>query len=194
MHQNQLKQLSIVGLFASTLIGSILSISTLAQTTLNTDSLNTVALASHNSYRTRHKSPAMSLNNSVKATAQSWANTIATTGNFAHSSSTRRNGAGENLYAYYTTGTSIKADVLAKSAVDSWYNEVSKYNYSSPGFSMATGHFTQVVWKGSTALGCGAAQGTKTINNVKYNAFYVVCQYSPAGNIQGRFPQNVLQP
>jgi hypothetical protein len=38
-----------------------------------------------------------------------------------------------------------------------WYNEVSKYDWGSPGYSGITGHFTQVVWKASTELGFGKA-------------------------------------
>lgn len=112
----------------------------------------------------------------------------------AHSSSSQRNGAGENLYASYTTAASIATDTLANSALNSWYGEVAKYNYANPGFAASTGHFTQVVWKSSTQLGCGAAQGTKTINGTEYKAFYVVCHYAPAGNVTGQFPANVLQP
>lgn len=64
-----------------------------------------------------------------------------------------------------------------------WYNEVSSYNYNSPGFSMATGHFTQVVWNASTKLGMGLSVGAK--------GTYCVGQYQPAGNYAGQFPQNV---
>lgn len=162
--------------------------------TINLTTFRSTALSKHNAYRSIHHSPAMTLNNSVNTTAQAWADRLAATGTFAHSSSAQRNGAGENLYVYYTTATSVTSDNLAKGAIDSWYNEVKLYNYAAPGFSSATGHFTQVVWKGSTQLGCGASKGTKTLNGTKFNAFYVVCHYSPAGNVLGKFPANVLKP
>lgn len=164
-----------------------------AQTTSLT-TFRSTALSKHNAYRGIHRSPAMVINNSTNSTAQNWANQLATTGTFTHSSSSQRNGAGENLYVYYTTASAIAPDALAKNAVDSWYNEVKQYNYSAPGFSSATGHFTQVVWKSSNQLGCGTAKGTKTLNGTRFNAFYVVCHYSPAGNVQGQFPANVLKP
>ena len=136
----------------------------------------------------------MVIDDSVNSTAQSWAEYLAANALFQHSSATQRNNAGENLYVSYTTASSIAADTLANQGVTSWYNEVSAYNYATPGFSSQTGHFTQVVWKNSTKLGCGAAKGVKTINGTQYNAFYLVCQYAPAGNVTGQFPENVLKP
>jgi hypothetical protein len=45
---------------------------------------------------------------------------------------------GENLYA--TSGGPVDAYAVVKP----WYDEVSKYDFNNPGFSGATGHFTQV--------------------------------------------------
>lgn len=157
-------------------------------------SLRNASLSSHNTYRTTHRSPAMTLQDSLNTTSQSWAEYLAKSGTMQHSSSEYRNGAGENLYVFYTTSTTVSPLTLADKAVASWYNEISAYNYDVPQFSSGTGHFTQVVWKNSTQLGCGAAQGTKVLNGKTYNAYYVVCQYAPAGNITGQFADNVLRP
>uniref|UniRef100_A0A667YEI0 SCP domain-containing protein n=1 Tax=Myripristis murdjan TaxID=586833 RepID=A0A667YEI0_9TELE len=57
------------------------------------------------------------------------------------------------------------------------------YYASSSAPMRLTGHFTQVVWEGSTELGVGlATDGYMT---------FVVGQYLPAGNMQGQFEQNV---
>ena len=45
----------------------------------------------------------------------------------------------------------------------------------------ATGHFTQVVWKATTKLGCGYNQGCG----------YIKCEYDVGGNMQGDFENNV---
>lgn len=172
-------------------IGSDLA---LAQTNIDLSAFRSNALSKHNGYRAIHRSPSMTISSSANNTAQTWAQYLAAKGSFKHSADNRRNNAGENLYVYYTTAPSISSDSLANTAVKSWYDEVKAYNYNSPGFSSATGHFTQVVWKSSTQLGCGAARGTKTMNGTKFNAFYVVCHYVPAGNVQGQFPSNVLKP
>lgn len=175
-------------------LGAIANRNAIAQTSIDLSTLQSTALSKHNTYRSTHHSPSMTLNNSLNNTAQSWAEYLAANRVFEHSDRSQRNNAGENLYVYYTTAPSISADTLAEEAVKSWYDEVKDYDYSNPGFSMGTGHFTQVVWKGSTELGCGAAEGTATLDGTTFNAFYVVCHYAPAGNMMGDFPNNVLRP
>jgi hypothetical protein len=40
------------------------------------------------------------------------------------------------------------------------------------------GHYTQIVWPTTTRVGCAIASTSRTD--------YLVCRYSPAGNIDGR--------
>ena len=91
-----------------------------------------------------------------------------------------------------------------KDAVSRWYNEVGQYDYRNPGFSLQTGHFTQVVWASTTELGCAMVRcGNKEWNSSTqqwqkpssfYGAMVVVCQYLPGGNFEGGFPENVRAP
>ncbi|RUS83069.1 hypothetical protein EGW08_009155, partial [Elysia chlorotica] len=67
-----------------------------------------------------------------------------------------------------------------------WYDEIKDYNWDDPGFSMNTGHFTQLVWKACTHLGIGRSQSTSS------GLFVYVANYSPAGNMLGAFQENVL--
>lgn len=69
-------------------------------------------------------------------------------------------------------------------SVDSWYSEIKNHNFGSDSFNYNTGHFTQVVWRGSKELGTGIARSSQ--GNI-----YVVSNYSPAGNVQGAFLKNV---
>jgi glioma pathogenesis-related protein 2 len=165
--------------------------SVFGETSIDLAAMRSAAVSKHNTYRATHKSPNITIDNSLNTSAQAWAEKIASSENFEHSNTPN---VGENIYASYTSETSIDPTTLGNGAVEDWYSEIKDYKYESPGFSSETGHFTQVVWKGSTKLGCGAAQGTATIQGTKYNAFYVVCQYAPAGNMQGQFPANVLKP
>ena len=61
------------------------------------------------------------------------------------------------------------------------------YDFNNGGFSGGTGHFTQVVWKGSTVLGIGRAEGEER----GMKCAYIVGRYKPAGNMPGDFPENV---
>lgn len=194
MNRQQLIRVTLAGLATIIPLGVIGTKIVMAQASIDLATLRSNALSKHNSYRATHHSPNMTIDDSVNNTAQSWAEYLATNAVLQHSSPSQRNNAGENLYVSYTTAPSISADTLANEGVKKWYDEVSAYNYANPGFSAQTGHFTQVVWKNSTKLGCGAAKGVKTINGTQFNAFYVVCQYAPAGNMTGQFPENVLAP
>merc|ERR1712055_148419 len=63
--------------------------------------------------------------------------------------------------------------------------EIKDYTFGNEG-GQGTGHFTQVVWKGSTDVGVGVAQeGSKVV---------VVSNYSPPGNMRGQYADNVPPP
>ncbi|KAG5272101.1 hypothetical protein AALO_G00161670 [Alosa alosa] len=136
-------------------------------------------LEAHNTYRQRHGAAPMTLNKDLSRSAKKWAEYLLASNKMQHSQADY----GENLYyAWSSTPKQLKGN----EAVDSWYNEIKDYSFSRPGFQSNTGHFTQVVWKGSEKLGVGLATDGKTT--------FVVCQYLPAGNISnpGYFEKNVL--
>lgn len=78
--------------------------------------------------------------------------------------------------------------ILGKNATESWYEEIHQYDFDNPEFSQQCGHFTQVVWKNTTAFGIGVGFGDDGRRAV------VVARYSPPGNYLGQFPENVPQP
>ena len=70
-------------------------------------------------------------------------------------------------------------------AVDSWYNEVDLFG-SYYGQSQVTDtsvlHFTQVVWKATTKIGCAVSNcGTSSSFFPGFNAYTIVCNYQSAG-------------
>lgn len=73
----------------------------------------------------------------------------------------------------------------ATGAVDAWYGEISSYDWSNPAYSSSTGHFTQVVWKSTSEVGCGI----KSCDNSWGS--YVICSYKSSGNFLGQFEENV---
>ncbi|KAI9931449.1 hypothetical protein MW887_010024 [Aspergillus wentii] len=81
----------------------------------------------------------------------------------------------------------------ASAAVVAWGDEGLLYNFDKPtGFTEETGHFTQLVWKGTAEVGCAAVDcgydDTAKTDNGEYTraqGWYVVCEYTPAGNVVG---------
>ena len=65
-----------------------------------------------------------------------------------------------------------------------WYTEIDNYDFTHGVFSHETGHFTQLVWKGSQEVGFATAKSP--------SMYYTVAMYFPAGNVAGQFTQNVV--
>ncbi|HTU62715.1 MAG TPA: CAP family protein, partial [Polyangiales bacterium] len=123
----------------------------------------TNVLNKHNELRAPHCAPAMTWDDELANGAQAWADACV----FDHAP-----GFGENLAGGGDQPTEM------------WYSEIKDYNFAMQGFSEATGHFTQLVWRASTKLGCGRAM-------CNFGVYYV-CRYSPRGNTAGAFETNVL--
>ncbi|XP_057184904.1 uncharacterized protein glipr2 isoform X2 [Triplophysa rosa] len=133
----------------------------------------------HNTYRKKHGAPPLTINGNLCSSSQKWAEHLLSIRTLMHSNGDH----GENVYYAWSSATK---KLTGCEAVESWYNEIKDYNFSRPGFSSKTGHFTQVVWKDTKELGVGLATDGNTI--------FVVGQYLPAGNISnaGYFERNVL--
>merc|ERR1712098_488094 len=139
------------------------------------------SLTAHNAYRAKHGVAGLKLSSKLNALAQEWADHLIAENAFEH----RPNNAnGENIYM----SSGRAAQEQAQGAVDSWYSEIKDYTFGkepSRG-GPVSGHFTQVVWKGSSEVGVGVAQkGSKVI---------VVANYSPRGNYIGQHADNVFPP
>jgi uncharacterized protein YkwD len=134
----------------------------------------TQILQMHNDARAAASSsiPALTWDSSLADAAQGWANTLApvTDNGFflCHSSS-----AGENIALASTV----------QSGVQGWLDEKSSYSYPTAiSYDNYTsfGHYTQMIWKNTTSIGCGKASAGRN--------FVLVCRYSPAGNVIGQTP------
>lgn len=134
------------------------------------------SLNAHNKYRKDHGAPPLKWSSKLQNNAQKWANELAKKQSLQHANQQEE---GENLS--YVMGK----ELTAQYACDMWYNEIKDYNYNRPGFSSATGHFTQVVWVGSEELGVAKAVSP----NGKQ---YIVARYYPPGNNTRTFKENVL--
>jgi hypothetical protein len=96
---------------------------------------------------------------------------------------------GENLYKV------IGMEPTGGGIADAWYAEMKDYRYGSVGESCTkgclgrtnppcqTGHFTQMMWKDSTSIGCAMEKCAGASDT-----FVAVCQYGPGGNLVGEIP------
>ncbi|XP_078362815.1 ectin-like [Oculina patagonica] len=146
-------------------------------------------LQAHNAKRALHQNtPALVWDATLAQHAKDWADVLAQNGSIHHATGT---GEGENLYKYSTSGSTVET---CADAVESWYNEISLYDYNNPPQTLQEfndvgyGHFTQVVWKGTTHVGAGLK---KMVDSNGYTNTYIVARYSPQGNIIGQFGANV---
>ena len=147
-------------------------------------------LKRHNYYRKYHQSVPMELTQKLNDYAQKYAETLAAKDQMQHSSSADRDKlygewTGENLYYFWTSAKNVTINGAA--AVDSWYDEIKDYDFVK-GKSKnggVVGHFTQLVWKGTTQLGMGVARSSK-------NSVYVVGNYHFGGNYNNEYLKNVF--
>lgn len=122
----------------------------------------------HNKDRAEHSADPLSWNQTLADFAQSYLES--SNCKFAHSGGPY----GENIAMGYASTTD---------AIQDWYNEYKNYDFNNGGFSEGTGHFTQMVWKGTTQLGCAQKKCDQ--------GDYLVCEYYPWGNVQGSYQMNV---
>jgi len=99
---------------------------------------------------------------------------------------------GQNLAQMGSSAQSSSIDWNGLVAM--WYNEVNLFGGSAPinsySFNEATGHYTQLAWANSYAVGCGFIQ----YYNGGWYWNYLVCNYGPAGNVIGQPMYSVGSP
>lgn len=105
-----------------------------------------------NQKRALHHAPPLLYDPTLAATAQQWADTIASS-TVRHSS----NPYGENIHVRFGLGD-LDNQTLILDAIQSWYNEIRDYNFSDPAITSKNGHFTCLVWKDSRIYGIGIAR------------------------------------
>lgn len=132
-------------------------------------------LRAHNQRRADHCASPLRWSDELAREAQRWADQLASRGCVLEHSRTRH---GENLAAG-TTGAFSPEDI-----VQMWYREIAQYRFGRGGFSMKTGHFTQLVWRSTREVGCGVAQ-CKGLD-------VWVCNYDPPGNVESMYKEQVL--
>jgi hypothetical protein len=118
----------------------------------------------------------------LAAVAQAWADTCPTGHNLAILGTY-----GENIYECGTgfpgCATITETANSAVNGVLGWATEAANYNYAANTCSSICGHYTQLVWRTTTLVGCGAKTCTSP-----YQGTVIVCNYQPPGNFNGLRP------
>lgn len=135
-------------------------------------------LGAHNRARAAYRAAPLQWNDTLAASALAYARILARENRFGHDP---QRGAkvrqGENLWM----GTRDAFDYAVMAA--SWIDERKNYksgrfpDVSRTGNWGVVGHYTQIVWPGTTSVGCALASNDSDD--------YLVCRYLPAGNVMG---------
>ncbi|KAF2122724.1 CAP domain-containing protein [Lophiotrema nucula] len=99
---------------------------------------------------------------------------------------------GQNLSASGPIPTDLETWYAeARTMVHGWHEEEFKYPYNDPHYDGAWGHFTQMVWRDSSRVGCAQAACPGKTFPARF-----FCNYERAGNnvADGAFAQNVWGP
>ena len=143
------------------------------------DAYTNEMLKLHNELREKHNSPPLTVNIELNDLAGEYAESLAE----KNCQYNVYNGEilGENIFI----SDSKKAEDVFKRILKEKKNyendEFDKNKYNN-----LTGHFTQAIWKSTTELGCGFWADKRNKKN-----YYIVLLYYPAGNILGKFSENV---
>lgn len=133
----------------------------------------------HNYYRRLHGTNLIEWDEVLASTAQNfaWAQSKAYPRKLGEH--TTPYNVGENIYWNARQGLTKNEAIV--DAISTWYNEIGWYDFSTgkkgtfKGITTKkVGHFTQLIWHGTTKVGCGAE---KTSNG----EWHVYCHYTPAG-------------
>jgi hypothetical protein len=145
----------------------------------------------HNSERAAVGVAPLTWSNNLAAGAQTWAQHLATTGQFAHDPvhtglSCTGPCYGENIAGFFN-------DVSEPNGGQSkWVAEKSLY-HGGPSF-YAVGHYTQMVWQKTKQVGCATAPPNGQSPPRGHAFSILVCRYDPPGNYPNELPYPAAAP
>ena len=159
----------LLALFPSTLFPPAASAATFSEAQI---------LLLHNQERARWKVAPLQWDEGLARAASQYASELASSGNWRHSAGLSAEQEGENLWMG-TRGAFRPAEMVGK-----WLSQRSLFvpgrfpQVSRTGKWSDVGHYSQIVWRGTTHVGCAVR------SSASYD--YLVCRYGPAGNVMGR--------
>ena len=134
-------------------------------------------LDAHNAERARVGAPPLNWADSLEAEARVWARRLIASDTFAHDPAPH--GHGENLWTGWGGRIWTPEEMVGE-----WAAERSDYlhrpfpSVSRTGNWADVAHYTQLVWRDTTHVGCAVeSRGDRSV---------LACRYAPPGNIDGR--------
>lgn len=142
------------------------------------DNLEARLLAAHNRERAAVGVPALVWDPALAASAAVYGPQLAAMGRLQHSPREGRAGQGENLWL----GT--RGAYTLEEMVGSWAGEKRIFrpgifpNVSTSGNWSDVAHYTQMIWRGTTRVGCAVQRSAQWD--------FLICRYAPQGNVVGQ--------
>lgn len=141
----------------------------------------------HNQHRLNHSAPALVWDEDLVASARILAERCV----WKHDMNINGGGYGQN------NGLSSDNAPIGRTITNGFYNgEFELYpGYGrEPGAMTGWGHFSQVLWKSTSAVGCYTADCTSGMQGIDFDGYFTVCNYRGPGNVLGGYAENVLPP
>lgn len=134
--------------------------------------------AAHNFWRKQVKTAPLAWSDELAREAREWALTLMRRGVLEHHPDSQH---GQNI-AWFA-GERMNPTAV----VDHWGNEVEFYDPEKNACldGAECRHYTQIVWKDTQQVGCAPAWGEHPKYGIQE---FWVCNYSPAGNMEGLRP------
>ena len=148
---------------------------------LENDELKEGIISEINKIREIHQVSALISSPDLDAIAQSFSNKLSKSGGELVNSNNRYKGKelGENIF-YNELGI-----VNIETVIDTWYEDEKDFEYNVQNQEGTA--FSQLVWKDSKLIGLGMSKDDK-------GGTYIVANFYPIGNVEGKYNLNVSKP
>ena len=134
-------------------------------------------VALHNQVRAAARVRPIAWDPALAVGADAYAAELARTGRWGHSARSSRPEQGENLWMGTRGAFGIDAMIGSWAAEGRYFRPGTFPAVSRTGNWAEVGHYTQMIWQGTTRVGCAVRSNARND--------YLVCRYAPAGNVMG---------
>ena len=167
----------LLGLLLALAVGAPAAVAASTLTIPPATAVNMRIVSLHNQLRFAAGVRPMIWDRGLAAAADDYAARLARTGRWGHSPQSTRPGQGENLWMGTRGAFSVDQMIGAWASEGRLFRRGAFPAVSRSGRWEDVGHYTQMIWPGSTRVGCAIRSSNSND--------YLVCRYSPAGNVFG---------